>query len=46
MIPKKHPRWFFFDDLFADHRFKLSLFTDALYDGVFRIVPGTICAFI
>jgi predicted Ser/Thr protein kinase len=43
MIPKNHRRSFF-DDLFANDRFKWTLFTDKAYDWVFRDVPCTICA--
>jgi predicted Ser/Thr protein kinase len=42
MIPKNHRRSFF-DDLFANDRFKWTLFTDKAYDWVFRDVPCTIC---
>ncbi len=43
MIPK-HYRRSFFDDLFANNRFKWQLFTDKEYDWVFRELPCTICA--
>jgi predicted Ser/Thr protein kinase len=43
MIPK-HYRRPFFDDLFANDRFKRQLFTDKEYDWVFRELPCTICA--
>jgi predicted Ser/Thr protein kinase len=43
MIPK-HYRRPFFDDLFANDRFKRRLFTDKAYDWVFRELPCTICA--
>ncbi|MDJ0666495.1 MAG: serine protein kinase PrkA [Desulfobacterales bacterium] len=43
MIPK-HYRRPFFDDLFANDRFKWQLFTDKEYDWVFREVSCTICA--
>ncbi len=43
MIPK-HYRRPFFDDLFANNRFKWQLFTDKEYDWAFREQPCTICA--
>lgn len=44
MIIPKHHRRAFFDELFSNHAFKDTLFSDKEYEWVFQDIPCTICS--